>query len=59
MERFDWIIERIQTRLAFGWLSERSGEKTSCPRTFKKSTDTSLGRHTATRLANQTMPSPY
>ena len=32
--RFDWFIERIQTRVAFGWLSERSGEKTSCPRTF-------------------------
>ena len=31
MERFDWFIERIQTRLAFGWLSERLGEKTSCP----------------------------
>ena len=29
-ERFDYrtdlIIERIQTRVAFGWLSERSGE---------------------------------
>ena len=34
IERFDWFIERIQTRVAFGWLSERSGEKTSCPRTF-------------------------
>ena len=34
IERFDWLIERIQTRVAFGWLSERSGEKTSCPRTF-------------------------
>ena len=34
IERFDWFIERIQARLAFGWLSERSGEKTSCPRTF-------------------------
>ena len=33
-ERFDSFIERIQTRLAFGWLSERSGEKTSCPGTF-------------------------
>ena len=32
--RFDWFIEQIQTRVAFGWLSERSGEKTSCPRTF-------------------------
>ena len=27
IERFDWLIERIQTRVAFGWLSER-------PRTF-------------------------
>ena len=26
IERFDWFIERIQTRAAFGWLSERSGE---------------------------------
>ena len=32
--QFDWFIERIQTRLAFGWLGERSGEKTSRPRTF-------------------------
>ena len=32
--RFDWFIERMQTRVAFGWLSERSGEKTSSPRTF-------------------------
>ena len=32
--QFDWFIERIQTRLPFGWLSERSGEKTSRPRTF-------------------------
>ena len=23
--RFDWFIERIQTRVAVGWLSERSG----------------------------------
>ena len=29
IERFDWFIERIQTRVAFG-----SGENTSCPRTF-------------------------
>ena len=34
IERFDWFIERMQTRVAFGWLSERLGEKTSCPRTF-------------------------
>ena len=34
IERFDWFIERIQKHVAFGWLSERSDEKTSCPRTF-------------------------
>ena len=35
IEQFDWFIERIwQTRVAFGWLSERSGEKSSRPRTF-------------------------
>ena len=34
IERFDWLIEWIQTRVAFRWLSERSGEKTSHPRTF-------------------------
>ena len=34
IERFDWFIEWLQTRVAFGWLSERSGEKTSRPRTF-------------------------
>ena len=41
-ERLGWYIEQIQTRVAFAWLSERSGEKTSRPRTFQKSTDTSL-----------------
>ena len=34
IERYDWFIERIQTRVAFGWLSERPGEKTSRPMTF-------------------------
>ena len=34
IEPFDWFIEQIQTRVDFDWLSERSGEKTSCPRTF-------------------------
>ena len=34
IERFDWFIERIQTHLAFGWLSERSAEKTSCLKNF-------------------------
>ena len=34
IERFDWFIDRIQTRVAFDWLSELSDEKISCPRTF-------------------------
>ena len=34
IDRFDWVIEWIQTRKAFGWLRERTGEKTSFPRTF-------------------------
>ena len=42
IERFAWFIERIQTHVAFGWLSERSRR---------------LGRYTATRLVNRTMPS--
>ena len=59
IERFDWFIDRIQTRVAFDWLNELSGEKISCPRTFWKSIDTSVWPHTATRLANRTMSSPY
>ena len=31
IERFDWFIKRIQTRVAFGRLSELSCEKTSGP----------------------------
>ena len=34
IERFDWFIERMQTHLAFGWLSQRSAEETSCPKNF-------------------------
>ena len=34
IERLDWFVERIQKRVAFGSLSERSGEKTSCPKNF-------------------------
>ena len=33
IEQFDWFIEQIQTHAAFGWLSERSGEKKR-PRSF-------------------------
>ena len=34
--RFDWFVERGQNMrgLAFGWLSERLAEKTSCPKNF-------------------------
>ena len=51
--RFDWFIERIQTRVAFGCLSERSGEKTFMPENLLESIDTTLCRHTATRLAEK------
>ena len=34
IERFDWCIERIQTHLAFGWLSDCSGKQTSCLKNF-------------------------
>ena len=34
IKRFDWFIERIQTHLVFGWSSERSAEKPSCPKNF-------------------------
>ena len=59
IERFYWFIEWIQTRVSFGRLSKRSGEKPSCPRTFRKSVDTSLWRHTKTRWANRTWSSPH
>ena len=36
IKRFDWFIERIQTHLPFGWLSERTTEKTSCPQNVLK-----------------------
>ena len=31
---FHWFTEGIQTHLVFGWLSERSAGKTSCPKNF-------------------------
>ena len=34
IERFDWCMKRIQTHLGFGWLSERAGKQTSCPKNF-------------------------
>ena len=41
IKRFDWFVELIQTHLAFGWLSERSAEKTLCPKNFLEITLTS------------------
>ena len=34
IERFDWFIERIQTSVALGWLSKRSGEKNFMSKNF-------------------------
>ena len=58
IERFVWFIERIRTLVSFGWFSERSGEKIHARELSRNQSYTSLWRHTATRLANRTMPSP-
>ena len=42
IERFNWFIDQIQTRVAFYWLSKGSGGKNPCPIIFLKSIDTSL-----------------
>ena len=34
IEQFDWFVEWIQMRVAFGWLSERSALKTLCQKNF-------------------------
>ena len=34
IEQYNWFVERIQTLVAFGWLSERSGEKLLMPVNF-------------------------
>ena len=34
IERLDWFIELIQTRVAFGWFSGGSAEKLHARRTF-------------------------
>ena len=47
------VLSNGYKRAWFLIASERSAEKPSCPRTFWKSIDTSLWRHTATRLANE------
>ena len=39
-----WFIELIQTRVVFGWLSERSGCNNSCPRTFLTSYYNTIGQ---------------
>ena len=42
--RVIWFIELIQTRVVFGWLSERSGWNNSCPRTFLTSYYNTIGQ---------------
>ena len=54
IERLDRFIERIQTRVAFGWLSESSGENLHEREFSILRFDIILQQ-----LANQTMPSPY
>ena len=36
IEQYDWFVERIQTLVAFDWLSERSNEKTSHARELSR-----------------------
>ena len=36
IEQYDWFVERTQTLVAFDWLSERSGEKTSHARELSR-----------------------
>ena len=40
--RFEWFIERIQTRVAFGWLSQPRVKKLHAQQLSKKTIDTSL-----------------
>ena len=52
-----WLVYRTDTNARGFWLVKRTlGWKNFMP---EKSTDTSLWRHSAIRLANLTMPSPY
>ena len=55
-----WLVNRTDTNVHGFWLAERTlGWKNFIPKNFLKSIDTSLWRHTAIRLANRTMSSPY
>ena len=36
IEQYDWFVERIQTLVAFDWLRERSGKKTSHARELSR-----------------------
>ena len=59
--RANWLVYQTDTNAGGFWLVKGTigWKKPSCPRTCWKSTDTLLWCHTATWLANQTMPSPY
>ena len=40
VERLDWFIERILTRVAFGWLRKRSREKNLMPEDLSRNQST-------------------
>ena len=59
IEQFDWFIERIQTRVAFGWLSERSGEKKFMPENFLEINRYFTFTSYCNTIGKRTVPSPY
>ena len=59
IERFDWFIKRIQTRVAFGWLSERSGEKKFMPENFLEINRYFPLTSYCNTIGKRTVPSPY
>ena len=59
IERFDWFIKRIQTRVAFGWLSERSGEKKFMPENFLEVNRYFPLTSYCNTIGKRTVPSPY
>ena len=58
--RANWLVYQTDTNAGGFWLVKGTlGWKNFTPKNLWKSTNTSLWHHTATWLANQTMPSPY
>ena len=58
--RANWLVYRTDANAGGFWLVKGTlGWKNFMPKNLLVSTNTSLWRHTATWLANQTMPSSY